>query len=95
MYFQHLFVRDDLLALAVAATISGIDVLASPRTLVTCCLDLLNHRPHLPHDNLHTTAVTAWTTADGTVLAALSFTFGAKDVTCQGEFCSLALVQLL
>lgn len=75
MNLQHLFVRNDFLALAGAAAISGIDVLASARTVITSSLNLLNHRAHLPHNDLDTTTVATGTTADGAILTTLSLTF--------------------
>lgn len=82
MNFQHFFIGDDLLALAVATPIFGVDKFTSSGAVIASSLNLLNHRTHVTHHDLDTTSMAAWTRPHGTVLSSLALALGAEDITC-------------
>jgi hypothetical protein len=92
---QHFFIREDLLALAVAAPIFGVDKFTSSRAVIASGLNLLNHGAHMAHHDLDTASMAAGTRPHCTVLSSLALAFGTEDITCQREFCGFALVELL
>lgn len=84
-----------LLAFASSAPVASVDDFSGPRTLVTGGLHLLNHGTHLTQSNADTTSIASMTSLDSTVLAALSFTFRADNVSSESELGDFALVEVL
>jgi hypothetical protein len=92
--FEYLAFVDDLLSVAVLASILGVDDFTFTVTIVTGLLDLLNHRTELTKNDLDSLSFTRTTSLDGTFLSSLSFTFPAEDVLLKREFRSFPLVQI-
>lgn len=76
---QHLAFDGSLLALAGAAPILVTDHLAFAVAIWADGLESLNHRPHLAHHQLDTTALTASAFLDSAFLSSSSVTGGADD----------------
>lgn len=93
--FQDLLLGHDLLALTLRTPVLHVDDFASPRTLVTRRLHLLDHGTHLAESNLDTTSMAGITRLDSTVLASLALALAANNVARKSELGGLALVEIL
>lgn len=75
VHLENLLLREDLLTLAITATILGVYDFAGTITFVARGLHLLDHRAHLANNELDTTSVTSATRPHGTFLATTTITF--------------------
>jgi hypothetical protein len=92
---ENLPVDNSLLAIALLATVLGVDNLALAAAVGADGLEALDHGTHLAHHGLHAMSVASGAALNCSVLAATTFTLSADDGALQSQLGDLATVDVL